>query len=70
MRNKKSVLKPLSVSYDCSNGAVTGIAGNEGVVAIKTDRKYIGIELKESYFDLAVKNLRSAVESKKQLTIL
>lgn len=28
MRNKKSVLKTLSVSYDCSNGAVTGIAGN------------------------------------------
>lgn len=47
----------------------SGVA-SEGVVAIKTDRKYIGIELKESYFDLAVKNLRSAVESKKQLTIL
>ena len=28
MRSKKSVLKTLSVSYDCSNGAVTGIAGN------------------------------------------
>lgn len=28
MRNKKSVLKTLSVSYDCSNGAVIGIAGN------------------------------------------
>ena len=38
MRNKKSVLKTLSVSYDCSNGAVTGIAGNDpGVceVAVK-----------------------------------
>lgn len=28
MINKKSVLKTLSVSYDCSNGAVAGIAGN------------------------------------------
>jgi len=28
MRNKKSVLMTLSVSYDYSNEAVTGIAGN------------------------------------------
>ena len=46
MRNKKSVLKTLSVSYDCSNGAVTGIAGNApalgacgGLSALKLNRK-------------------------------
>ena len=33
MRNRKSVLKTLSVSYDCSNGAVTGIAGNGSGIA-------------------------------------
>jgi hypothetical protein len=28
MRNKKSVLMNLNHNYDCSNEAVTGIAGN------------------------------------------
>jgi len=28
MRNKKSVLMTLNHNYDCSNEAVTGIAGN------------------------------------------
>ena len=44
--------------------------GSEVYQAVKMERKGIGFELKESYFDLAVKNLRSAVESKKQLTLL
>ncbi len=44
--------------------------GSEGYVAIKMDRKYIGIELKESYFDLACKNIESAVGEKRQLTLL
>jgi len=35
MRNKKSVLKTLSVSYDCSNEAVTGIAGNNCLNAMR-----------------------------------
>jgi DNA modification methylase len=47
----------------------SGVA-SEGYVALKTGRKYIGIELKESYFDLAKKNLASCVESKKQLSLL
>ena len=37
MRNKKSVLKTLSVSYDCSNGAVTGIAGNVPTLGEEAD---------------------------------
>ena len=36
-----------------------GIA-SEGHEALKMDRRFIGIELKESYFNQAVKNLRSA----------
>ena len=44
--------------------------GSEVYQAVKMGRNGIGFELKESYFDLAVKNLRSAVESKKQLTLL
>jgi DNA modification methylase/superfamily II DNA or RNA helicase len=34
--------------------------GSEGYQAIKMGRKFIGIELKQSYFDVAVKNLNEA----------
>ena len=34
--------------------------GSEGVGALKADRKFIGAELKKSYFDIAVKNLNEA----------
>ncbi len=37
----------------------TGI-GSEGYVAVKMGRKFIGTELKESYFNQAVRNLREA----------
>lgn len=33
--------------------------GSEGYVALKLNRKFIGGELKKSYFDLAIKNLES-----------
>jgi DNA modification methylase len=44
--------------------------GSEVYQAVKMGRKGIGFELKESYFDLAKKNLSSCVESKKQLSLL
>ena len=44
--------------------------GSEIYQAVKMNRKGIGFELKESYFDLCKKNLKSAIESKKQLTII
>jgi len=34
--------------------------GSEGVTAVKMGRKFIGIELKKSYFDLACRNLKDA----------
>lgn len=34
--------------------------GSEGFVALERGRKFIGVELKKSYFDLAVKNLQLA----------
>ncbi len=43
--------------------------GSEGYVSLKLGRKFIGIELKKSYYDQAVKNLHNADESKKQLTM-
>ena len=46
-----------------------GGIGSEGYIAVKDGRKYIGIELKRSYFDLACKNLLAAVEETKALTL-
>jgi hypothetical protein len=44
----------------------TGI-GTEGYCALKMGRKFIGAELKKSYFDVAVRNLAEAAAPKKQL---
>jgi DNA modification methylase len=44
--------------------------GSEVYQAVKMERKGIGFELKESYFDLAKANLKSAIESKKQLSLI
>ena len=37
--------------------------GSEGHVTIKTGRKFVGVELKESYFRIACQNLRAAEDS-------
>jgi DNA modification methylase len=44
-----------------------GGIGSEGFQALKMNRKSISIELKQSYFDVNVKNHRNAVEQKGQL---
>lgn len=44
--------------------------GSELYQSIKMNRKGVGFELKESYFNQAVKNLRNAVEEKKQLSFI
>lgn len=68
-------LTPIEWCYNmwCNKGETvlspfSGVA-SEGYVALKTGRKYIGIELKESYFDLSVSILNSCNESKNQLSI-
>jgi DNA modification methylase len=43
--------------------------GSEVFQAVKMNRKGIGFELKESYYDLAKKNLQSLMETKKQTTL-
>lgn len=43
--------------------------GSEVYQAVKMDRKGIGFELKESYYNLAKNNLMSILESKKQSTL-
>ena len=44
--------------------------GSEGYESIKRERKFIGIELKKSYFDVAVKNLKSASKINKGFNIM
>lgn len=46
----------------------SGVA-SEGVVALRTGRKYIGIELKESYFEISKKNLDNENLKHKQITL-
>ena len=43
--------------------------GSEVFQAVKMNRKGIGFELKESYFDQAKKNLAAIIETKKQTTL-
>lgn len=43
--------------------------GSEVYQAVKMDRKGIGFELKESYFDLAKKNLTALIKEKSQISI-
>jgi DNA modification methylase len=43
--------------------------GSEVYEAVKMNRKGIGFELKESYYDLAKRNLSTLIEQKKQLTL-
>jgi len=43
--------------------------GSEVYEAIMMNRKGIGFELKESYFDLAKANINKAVENKSQISI-
>ena len=40
--------------------------GSEGYKALQLGRKFVGIELKESYWRVAVENLKAAVLDRKQ----
>ena len=69
---QKEPIKRLLELYTNPNDLVfspfNGI-GTEGYVSLEQGRRYLGIELKESYFDLSIKNLNNA-ELKKQQTTL
>lgn len=43
--------------------------GSEGYQALKMGRRFVGSELKESYYNTAVANLEMAIEEKNQLTL-
>jgi DNA modification methylase len=43
--------------------------GSEGYVAVSKGRRFVGIELKPSYWNLAAKNLKAAEDLANQLTL-
>lgn len=43
--------------------------GSEGYVAVKTGRRFVGIELKRSYFDVAIRNLAEAEQLVNQVDL-
>ena len=47
---------------------VMGI-GSEVYQSVKMNRFGIGFELKDSYYEIAVKNIRMAIDEKKQITL-
>lgn len=53
---------------DLISSPFTGI-GSEGYSALNMGRRFIGSELKKSYFDVAVKNLSEACKTEKQLSL-
>ena len=69
---QKEPIKRLLELYTNPNDLVfspfNGI-GTEGYVSIENKRRYIGCELKESYFDLAVVNLKNAELKQLQQTL-
>lgn len=66
------VIKRAMRLWSCENDTVLspfmGI-GSEGYVALQYNRKFVGIELKPSYFNQAVSNLKSVDTGKKVLHV-
>ena len=42
-------------------------SGSTGVACVNTNRKFIGIELDEKYFEIAKNRLKEATEKKEEL---
>jgi len=49
------ITNPGQVILDCCMGS-----GSTGVAAVQTGRRFMGIELKEDYFDIAVSRIQNA----------
>jgi len=43
--------------------------GSEGYVSLELDRRFVGFELKPSYYDVAVKNLAAALKQRDQMSM-
>ena len=42
-------------------------SGTTGVACVNTNRKFIGIELDEKYYDISCKRIKNVISDKKQL---
>jgi DNA modification methylase len=64
----RRALKLWSAPNDIVLSPFMGI-GSEGYVAVKMGRRFVGIELKGSYFQLSVKNLQAAATKQEQINL-
>lgn len=55
---------PDEVVFDPFNGI-----GSTGYVALKNNRKYVGCELKQSYYESSIRNLNSAISERGAVTL-
>lgn len=62
-------IKLYTNEYDTVLDPFSGI-GSSGVCALELKRKYIGVELKENYYNQSLKHLNSALEKSSQLRML
>ena len=69
MRCFLKAMRLLTLPFPLGMGSVNPFAGigSEGWAALKMNRRFIGIELKESYVRAAVKYLASAEQSRAQM---
>ena len=65
-----NLLEYLIKTYTNENNLVldnTMGSGSTGVACVNTNRKFIGIELDEKYYDISCKRIKNAISDKKQL---
>jgi site-specific DNA-methyltransferase (adenine-specific) len=65
-----SLLEYLIKTYTNENNLVldnTMGSGSTGVACVNTNRKFIGIEMDEKYYDISCKRITDAINEKKQL---
>ena len=64
-----NLLEYLIKTYTNENNLVldnTMGSGSTGVACVNTNRKFIGIELDEKYYDISCKRIKDAIKDKKQ----
>ena len=64
-----NLLEYLIKTYTNENNLVldnTMGSGSTGVACVNTNRKFIGIELDEKYYDISCKRIKDAINEKKQ----
>ena len=54
------------IQGDCLEKMKEIPSGSTGVACVNTNRKFIGIEMDEKYYDISCKRIKDAINGKKQ----